>query len=112
MPKSVIVTLFALAGTATKTQGWQAQAGKGTALTTVMATSQTWNTAANTVIAISGTGTTGIALIKGIMRVTVAGTVIPQVSLTVAAAAIVAANSYFKVSPIGNATVATVGNWS
>ena len=60
----------------------------------------------------ASTNTAGHALIKGIIRVTVAGTIIPQVSLTVAAAAIVGANSYFKISPLGAAAVASVGNWS
>jgi len=30
----------------------------------------------------------------------------------VASADVIQAGSYFRISPIGNATVATVGNWS
>jgi hypothetical protein len=104
---------FGLGGTATKTFSYHATTSKaGTSLTTGQATLQTFGSAANTALQTASTGTVGTALIKGIMRVTVTGTVIPQVSLTVASAAVVQANSYFKVSPIGNATVATVGNWS
>jgi len=104
---------FGLGGTATKTFSYHSTSAKaGTALTTSMATLQLFATAANTALQTASTGTVGTALIKGIIRVTVAGTVIPQVSLTVASAAVIQAGSYFRISPIGNATVATVGNWS
>lgn len=105
---------FALGGAATKTYAYNAQASKGTgtSLTTATATTATYNTGAQTTLNTAGTGTAGTAVIKGIIRVTVAGTVIPQVSLTVASAAVIQAGSYFKVSPLGNvSTVATVGNW-
>lgn len=104
---------FALGGTATKTFSYQALASKaGTALTTPMATVSTFGSAAITTLVANSTGTVANLLVKGIMRVTVTGTVIPQVSLTVASAAVVQTNSYFKVSPIGSATVVSVGNWS
>jgi hypothetical protein len=104
---------FTLAGAATKTFSYDATASKaGTAGTTSQAGFKLYSNAASTALVTNSTGTVGSALIKGIIRVTVAGTVIPQVSLTVASAAIVQINSYFKVSPIGNATVATVGNWA
>ena len=104
---------FALGGTATKTQSWTSQAIKSVSPVTSTGTLQTtYNTSFSTALTGTSTQTVGHATIKGIIRVTVAGTVIPQVSLTVAAAAVVGVNSYFKISPIGNATVATVGNWS
>lgn len=104
---------FALGGTATKTFSYQALASKaGTALTTPMATVSTFGSAAITTLVANSTGTVANLVVKGIMRVTVTGTVIPQVSLTVASAAVVQTNSYFKVSPIGSATVVSVGNWS
>ena len=54
-----------------------------------------------------------MAKISGIIKVTVAGTVIPQVSLGVAAAAVVGINSFFKIRPIGTtATAIYAGNWS
>jgi hypothetical protein len=46
------------------------------------------------------------------MRITGAGTIIPEVSLTIAAAAVVAANSYFKIAPLGSQSVTNVGDWS
>ena len=106
---------FALGGTATKTEGWTASATKNSSLTnTATAPNITYNTTANASgLTANTTGTTGVALIKGIIRITVAGTIIPQISLTVAAAAVVGANSYFKVSPISSSATATYsGLWS
>ena len=104
---------FGLAGGATKTFSYQSTSSKtGTSLATAMTTNQVFGTAANTALQTATAGTVGTALIKGIIRVTIAGTVIPQVSLTIAAAAVIQTNSYFRVSPIGGATVAQLGNWS
>ena len=102
---------FALGGTFAGSQMWQARAVVAAA-TTATSEQSTVNTAANTTLATAGTAGAGRAFIRGIIRVTTAGTAIPQVSLTVAAAAVVGVNSYFKVSAVGNGTVATVGNWS
>ena len=98
-------------------QGWIAFAQKGTAtLATATAEQVTYNTAANTALATASANTVGYAYIKGFFRVTTAGTVIPQVSLGVAAAAIVGVQSFFKVSPVSStnaaATNISVGNWS
>ena len=104
---------FALGGTATKTQTWISNALKAATLTTAATNQITYNTTnANTAIVSASTQTSGIAYIRGVIRVTVAGTVIPQVSLSVAAAAVVATGSYFKISPVGSSTVTAVGNWS
>jgi hypothetical protein len=108
---------FALGGAATFTQEWWSVAEKGTAtLTTATATQSTYNvTAANTAITTNSANTVGYAWIRGILNVTVAGTVIPQVSLGVAAAAVVGVGSFFKVSPFNgtnSTTNVTVGNWS
>jgi len=62
-----------------------------------------WNTSANVQLTQSN-GNECTAQIKGTIRITVAGTIIPQVSLENAAAGIVQPNSYFKVSRIGSAT--------
>ncbi|MGO9743987.1 MAG: hypothetical protein ACLPN5_21210 [Roseiarcus sp.] len=102
---------FALGGSATFTQSWMSLGHKATG-GTAASPEITFNTAANTAIVTADTNTSGEALIKGILRVTGAGTVIPQVSLGVAAAAVAGANSYFKCWPIGSATVTTVGDWS
>jgi len=104
---------FALGGAATFTQGWYATAAvQATSLATATNQQITFNTAANTSLATAGTGTFGTASIAGIIRVTVAGTVIPQVSLTVANAAVVQTNSFFRVRSIGAAAGTSVGNWS
>jgi hypothetical protein len=107
---------FAFGGTATYTQRWWSIAQKGTAtLATATATQSTFNTAANTTIATASVNTVGYAVIRGTLNITVAGTIIPQVSLGVAAAASVGVGSYFKISPTSGtsgATNITVGNWS
>jgi hypothetical protein len=107
---------FVLGGTATFTQRWRSEAQKGTAsLATATATQNTFSTAANTALATASVNTVGYASISGIINVTVTGTVIPQVSLGIAAAAVVGVGSYFKinaVSPTNSTTNVTVGNWS
>jgi len=102
---------FALGGAATFTQEWTAIADKS-ALAVAASPQMTFNTAANTTLATASIATTGVARVRGIIRVTVAGTVIPQVSLGVAAAAIVGVNSFFRIAQIGGSSVTTVGNWS
>jgi hypothetical protein len=102
---------FALGGTATFTQAWHAEANKS-ALATASAGSNSFNTAANTTLIAVNTTTTGYAIIHGIIRVSVSGTIIPQVSLGVAAAAIVGANSFFRITPIGGSGATSIGNWS
>jgi len=104
---------FAFGGTATLTsQGWSAVVTKGTANTTAAAASATYNIAANTTLILANTSTTGLVKIQGTIRINAAGTIIPQVSLTVAAAAIVGVNSFFRMRPIGSNTVTTVGTWT
>lgn len=107
---------FAFGGTATFTQQWWSLAQKGTAtLATATATQSTYNTAANTTLATASVNTVGYAFIRGILNVTVAGTVIPQVSLGVAAAAVVGVGSYFKIVPfsVSNSTTnIALGTWS
>ena len=112
---------FALGGGATFTQYWTANARKVATLTdtagnvtTATALTTTFNTAANTgltVVALS-TATNAFANINGIIVVTVGGTLIPQVSLTQAAAAVVGIGSYFRIRPLGSSSVTNVGNWS
>ena len=105
---------FALGGTATITQTWMATARKS-ALTDTTTTNPfvtSYNTAANTGLTAANTATTGFARVNGTLIVTVAGTVIPQVSLGVASAAVVGAGTYFRISPFGTTTVTSVGNWS
>jgi hypothetical protein len=103
---------FALGGTATFTQFYTTIAKKDSSLSTAASANITFNTAANTNISGSNTGTGGIANISGIINVSASGTIIPQVSLGIAAAAVVGIGSYFRIRPIGNTTVTSVGNWS
>jgi hypothetical protein len=104
---------FAFTGTATYTQGWNATAVMlATGLSTPLSPQMSYNTAANTALATASTGTFGTAQCNGIIRCTVAGTLIPQVSLSVANAAVVQTNSFFRIRPIGSATVTNVGAWT
>lgn len=104
---------FALGGTATHTDAWWAEADKVATLATASTTAATtFNTAANTTLVAVNLLTTGWARIRGVIRVTVAGTIIPQVSLGVAAAAIVGANSFFRIVPVGPSGFTTVGQWT
>lgn len=103
---------FALGGGATFTQYWWSLANKAAAITTAVAGSVTYNTAANTGIAVAAAGALGFARCNGIITVTVGGTVIPQVSLGIAAAAVVGIGSYFKIRALGSSAATTSGNWS
>lgn len=89
---------FALGGSATIAAVWWSIASKlGTAAATPEAVQWTYNlqSNANTALATASTATTGFMLCRGFFVVSVAGTVIPQISLGVAAAATVAAGAYF-----------------
>ena len=102
---------FALGGTATKTEYWWSLANKAT-LATAANGQVTYNTAANTAIATATTATVAYARVHGVVVVTVGGTLIPQVSLGVAAAAVVGIGSFFKIRALGGATASASGNWS
>lgn len=112
---------FAIGGTATLTSTkWWSFAQKVRALGTPCSAADGFSllmnaTSANTDLLGSGNGTTattGSAIVTGIICVNAGGTIIPQVSLTVAAAAVVGINSFFKLWPIGTNTQTTQGNWS
>lgn len=65
-----------------------------------------------TPISSATTGTVGGALIYGTLRIGgVGGTLAPITALSTAAAAVVAQDSYFKISPMGSNNLLTVGNW-
>lgn len=111
---------FALGGGATFTQYWWALARKAAftntagAVTLATAVTTTYNTAANTTLTdtTTSTATTAFARIHGVVIVTVGGTLIPQVSLTQAAAAVVGIGSFFKIRALGSSAATTSGNWS
>ena len=90
---------------------WTSTANKAP-LGTAAAPQCTVNTTANTAIVTATTATTGWASISGKVRISTGGTVVPKVSLGVAAPAVVGADSYFRIWSVGTNTVTTVGNWS
>lgn len=65
---------------------------------------------AYTVVTVANTNQNGEMRLRGIMSVTTAGTVIPQVGMSVAAAAVVQTFSYAKFTPLGTSNL--VGPWS
>lgn len=113
---------FAIGGTATLTSTkWWSTSVKGASplLSTFKDTSTTTitgvlmnATASNASLGPSNNAIDAFALIRGIIRVNAGGTIIPQVSLTVAAAAVVGINSYFRLWPVGSNTAVSLGNWS
>jgi len=105
---------FALGGDATITSlGWHSSGIKSNTLSTAGTMQTTYNTTNSNTALVSGSGSTsGIMRCWGIIRVNGAGTIIPQVSLGFAAPAIVGANSYFRIVPVGSGTVTNVGNWN
>lgn len=104
---------FGLGGTATYTRVQYLAIANKTALAVQTASSHTFGTAATaTVVTASNTTTTGYALVKGTLVIGTGGTIVPSIALSIAAACIVAAGSYFRLTPIGSNTVTTVGNWS
>ena len=78
------------------------------------ASSSYWATAtSNNPIVTAATSTSLAVSARGTFRVTAAGTIIPSISLAVAAAAIVQTDSYFNVSRVStSATGSTYGQWS
>lgn len=58
------------------------------------------------------TATVGHAYITGIIRINAAGTLIPAFNVSVAAAAAVGVNSWFRLVPIGSNTLTNSGNVS
>jgi hypothetical protein len=104
---------FALGGTSVVSSiHWVSSASKS-ALTTATTPYMTSNiTTSNTALTAANLIATGYAYIKGIVRVTTAGTLIPQVSLSVASAAVVSVNSWFKITPAGTNAVNYMGNFN
>jgi alpha-tubulin suppressor-like RCC1 family protein len=102
---------FGFGGTATiSSQAWWASATK-----TGTPTIGTY-TATETSLVAADTNTSAIAQVKGVVRVSAAGTLVPQVSTTAAhTAAYVGANSYLRMRPVSGppgTSGVLVGNWS
>jgi hypothetical protein len=110
-----LATLFALSGSLTSIT-YTADT-TSTATYALGAVSRFYNTAAGalTVTAASTSTTENITVvIKGIVRTNTAGTFTPQIQYSAApgGAPTILKNSYFKMTPVGTSTVASVGNWS
>lgn len=109
---------FGFGGTATIAScKYYAKAQKAYAAGAVSAAGTAWQemtvtTSAATVLVTASTVTTGAAYLRGIIRTTAAGTLIPQVTLSQLATPVVSAGSWFRAWPVGTSTVASVGNWS
>jgi hypothetical protein len=69
-------------------------------------------TAAATALQSGFTDQDFLILARGTVRVNASGTFIPQVTVSVGAAATVVLNSFFRIWPIGSNTVTNVGDWS
>lgn len=96
------------AGTATGTNAnWSVVGRDGGSLSTGTNSTGIFssNTAETGNIVAAATTTNMYAHIRGIIRINGAGTIIPSVNLTNAAAAVVGVNSYFKLKEIGNGSV-------
>lgn len=103
---------FAFAGTAVLTsQLWYTEANKAV-LATAATPMATVNTGANVALVTANTTTVGWAHVWGKVRVGTGGTLIPEVSLGVAAAAIVGTDAFFRIWNVGASTVNTFGTWT
>jgi hypothetical protein len=105
---------FGLIGTATYASiAYYSQGLKGAI--TASAPLMSNQTAATAQIVGSATGnttTTGYAYIRGKVVVSTGGTLIPAFALSVANAAVVGNNAYFRLTPVGINTAQSVGNWA
>jgi hypothetical protein len=98
---------FGIGGAATFAQSWVSNGAKAGGFSFVV-----YGTGSTAVTA-SDSATSASVLIKGAIRVTIAGTIIPQIKQNgTAAAANVAADSYFLCRSVGSSSAAYVGNWS
>lgn len=105
---------FSGSGATISSQGWEAIVSKGGTTGATPTISYYTDTATN-LYGVSTSGSSYIALIKGTVRTTTSGTLIPQVTFTnnPGTVAYVNANSYFKIASYSSsATASYVGNWS
>lgn len=63
-------------------------------------------------VLVAAAGTASVARFSGLLRTGTAGTLIPSVSLTTAAAALVNLGSYISMSRVGASSMTTVGGWA
>lgn len=104
---------FGFLGTATLLSlAYTSEAAKAAITTPSAPLFTTVKTAASTALVAANVTTTGHAFINGVIRINAGGTLIPSVSLGIAAAAIVGINSYFRIVPIGTGTQTSAGIWT
>lgn len=111
---------FALGGTATLSGVlWYGQTlrasttlNTGTAATTLSVMMSTSGSATSLQSSPPATSANAWSVLKGKLRVSAAGTLIPQIVMGTAAAAIVGVDSHFRIWNVGSNTVTNVGNWS
>lgn len=112
--------LFALGGGATLASGTIVVKGRSgiTSAATLTTETSAWSSTPETVLVATAASTSTsenvILNIKGILRFTTGGTLTPQVKLSGATGGtiIMQAGSHFILTPIGNDTETTTGNWS
>jgi hypothetical protein len=110
-----LATLFG--GTATFTSITYLAETTSTTGNVLGAVSRIYGTGATalTVTAASTSATENITVIlKGMIRTNAGGTMIPQIQYSAAPGGVptVVRNSYFRLTPVGNSSVVSVGNWS
>jgi hypothetical protein len=103
---------FGIAGTATMTYSYMVSFAKKVQNRAAPEMQEFPNTLAAVALAANSTVTVGQAHIRGQLRTNAGGTIIPQITLSVAAAANVQINSFFRARPIGPGSFATIGNWT
>jgi hypothetical protein len=92
---------------------WRGESIKSTILSATAPTTTVNIAATNTTLGqTANTNTVGYAVTRGKVRISTAGTVIPQFQTSTASASIVGVDSYFRVWPVGLNTAQIVGNWS
>lgn len=93
--------------------GWT-EAGMDAGVPLVQSLYMTQSSVSNSVsyaAASGGTGTGLVARATGMFRVSTAGTIIPSLALTTAAAAKVKAGSWFRIAKVGESSESYVGAW-
>jgi hypothetical protein len=113
-----VQTLFALGGGATLDKiryVADTSAGLASAVTAAKKVQVTAATATTVTDAAPGGAATNFVIqIRGIIRTNTAGTLTPQFQFTGSpgSAPIVSENSFFKLTPVGTASVVTIGSWT
>jgi hypothetical protein len=108
---------WALTGTATFTEikwmSWAAKLATIATGTTPAALVSTYNTtAANTALVAANTAVAGFALIIGTFISNAGGTIIPSISLGIAATAVLSQGAIFKARALGNSAASAGSGWS